>query len=254
MNVTSTSTEIPGLHASLKPYVSKTRFGLNISSPLVQILHLELAAREAGLSMAELANRLLKDKEDSLLLAKAQGDWENYVCLHERAYRVDALVSVIEQHSSKGGTHPELSIQLGEIASEVWYDAKYPWQSLEDWRFVFQTLDANKQSLMSKSERRALRKMPSEFTVYRGVSAVDHMEAEEAAFGLSWTTQQSKAEWFARRFALDDSQAFVIEATISKKAVIAYLTGREESEILIDPDNIYEMKIEELEREMVEAA
>lgn len=254
MNVTSTSIDIPGLHASLKPYVSKTEFGLYISSPLVQIPHLELSARAAGLSMAELANRMLQDKEDGLLFAKAKADWGSYVWLHERAYRVDALISIIEQHAASGREYPELSIELGEIASEVWYDAKYPWQSLEDWRFVFQTLDANKQSLMSKSERRALRKMPSEFTVYRGVSAVDHMEAEEAAFGLSWTTQRSKAEWFARRFALDDSQAFVIEATISKKAVIAYLTGREESEILIDPDNIYEMKIEELEMEMVEAA
>ena len=56
--------------------------------------------------------------------------------------------------------------------------------------------------------------------------------------GWSWTTDPDKAEWFARRFAVRGKECFVAEGTVSKQYVIAYFTGRNESEIVVDPRRV----------------
>lgn len=62
--------------------------------------------------------------------------------------------------------------------------------------------------------------------------------------GLSWTIDQSKAEWFARRFAMLThlGQPRLMEGIVKKKDVLAYFNGRKEKEIVVDPANVRSMK------------
>ena len=49
---------------------------------------------------------------------------------------------------------------------------------------------------------------------------------------LSWTLNKEKAEWFAHRFNQDGT---VYEAQIDKKHIFAIFNGRNESEVVLDP-------------------
>ena len=49
---------------------------------------------------------------------------------------------------------------------------------------------------------------------------------------LSWTLDRQTAEWFAHRFGENGT---VYEAQIDKKHIYAYFSGRNESEVIVDP-------------------
>ena len=49
---------------------------------------------------------------------------------------------------------------------------------------------------------------------------------------LSWSLNQETAEWFAHRFGENGT---VYEAQIDKKHIYAYFSGRNESEVIVDP-------------------
>lgn len=74
--------------------------------------------------------------------------------------------------------------------------------------------------------------LPDEFTVYRGIGSKTNKK------GISYTLSLEKAEWFANRFQQD---GYVLTGTAKKKDVLAYLNGREEQTILIEPKNIADL-------------
>jgi hypothetical protein len=79
--------------------------------------------------------------------------------------------------------------------------------------------------------------MPDEFPVYRGFIG-------KRGKGLSWTIDQSKAEWFARRFAMLThlGQPRLMEGIVKKKDVLAYFNGWKEKEIVVDPANVRSLR------------
>ncbi len=92
---------------------------------------------------------------------------------------------------------------------------------------------------LDDDERAALASMPDMITVYRG--CVDWNQD-----GWSWTTDVTKAKWFAKRaFCEDDEEHFVLTAQAPKSAVVGYLTGRDESEVVIATDDLTDIAIEE---------
>ncbi|MNW36760.1 hypothetical protein D3C74_137790 [compost metagenome] len=66
--------------------------------------------------------------------------------------------------------------------------------------------------------------------IYRGIN--EHTNPH----GYSWTLDIKKAEWFARRFFSDAPS--VISAKCYIGDVIAYITDRDEEEIVIHPDDV----------------
>ena len=71
-------------------------------------------------------------------------------------------------------------------------------------------------------------------TVYRGVTSMNAKNIK----ALSWTLDRDTAEWFAHRFGENGT---VYEAQIQKKYIYALFTGRNESEVIVDPKHL--MKI-----------
>ena len=72
--------------------------------------------------------------------------------------------------------------------------------------------------------------MPDVIRIFRGFS-LDELEN-----GFSWTVDFEMAEWFTNRTNGD----FVLAGYAKKPDVIAYITGRDEEEILIDPKNVFD--------------
>ena len=65
-------------------------------------------------------------------------------------------------------------------------------------------------------------------TIYRGVTSYNAKNIK----ALSWTTDYQTAEWFAHRFG---EEGTVYQAQIGKEHILAFFSGRNESEVIVDP-------------------
>ena len=68
-------------------------------------------------------------------------------------------------------------------------------------------------------------------TVYRGVTPYNAKNIR----ALSWTLDRKTADWFAHRFG---EEGTVYEAQIRKEHILALFTGRNESEVIVDPRHL----------------
>jgi len=88
--------------------------------------------------------------------------------------------------------------------------------------------------LIENADRAALRAAgdplphPGPFTVYRGVAG---RGGARRVRGLSWTFSLPVAAWFARRFDLPDPAVYRV--TVDEAHVLAYVSDREEEELLL---------------------
>lgn len=99
---------------------------------------------------------------------------------------------------------------------------------------------------MSTEDKKSLSKMPDEVTVWRG-------GFEGNLWGWSWTTDRNTALFFTKRF-IPDSRPIIAEARISKDTILAYLSDSSESEIVVDPSDVFNLTIEELPEQKKDAA
>lgn len=86
---------------------------------------------------------------------------------------------------------------------------------------------SSKESLMDKDELQALKEMPEQITVYRGVTSVNSKDLKV----FSWTLSQERARWFAERF--ENKIQDVFQAELPKDGVLAYFS--DEEEIIANP-------------------
>lgn len=95
----------------------------------------------------------------------------------------------------------------------------------------------NKAILMDEQEYNVYSELPEDLIVYRGVAV------NRNPYGLSWTIDYSKAEWFAHRFDTENEEGYILKASISKSNVLAYFDSRGESEIVVDVFSLNENSI-----------
>jgi hypothetical protein len=177
-------------------------------------------------SMNAVSNIQLKAKREQLTKALRRKDWNQYLFLHERAYRIDAFENICWQLGSK---------TYWELLGDIWTDTENLWQNLEKWRDCLTADRRWRNHLMNAEERGTLQLYPPRFTVYRGFTAPG------SVLGLSWTTNQIVAKFFARRLAPRDNLLFVAQGTVRRRDVIAYFNGRDESEIVVLPEHVRDL-------------
>lgn len=76
-------------------------------------------------------------------------------------------------------------------------------------------------------------------TIYRGVKVDDHR-------GLSWTTDRSVAEWFAKRFGHNGDKCYVFTGKIRKEDIITIFNSRNENEVVCNYRKIKNIQCEEI--------
>lgn len=95
---------------------------------------------------------------------------------------------------------------------------------------------------MDEEELREFSELDDTVTVYRGVTSHNAKNTK----ALSWTLDRKTAEWFAHRFG---EEGTVYEAQIDKEHICALFTGRNESEVIVDPRYLREIAVnQELEQ------
>lgn len=198
------------LSPELLPWVEEDgTFGRILRHPLVY----QVPFYNAGL-----ANKALAHKRARLAEAVNTEDWHTVVFLHERAYRLKALIDYCTRRDDDGMPHPARFVpEHWELAATVWVDSENINQNLADWRALIDNGRGNLW-LGTNEEKAAFDALPDPIPAYRGGSAGD----------WSWTTDIKIAEFFARRSGLT-----VRTALIPKADCFGYLTRRGEAELLV---------------------
>jgi hypothetical protein len=187
-------------------------------------------------TLNKIANAQFKFKKEKLQAAIDSENWPSYVFIHERPYRIEALQEVLFDF------YPSDEVALSLIAS-VWVDSENIYQNFESWQEIWNyaaNVDNRHKFLMNTEEIAALAAMPDTIEIYRGTSY------ESSIKGMSWTTNKKKAIWFAQRMCNLDQGPLLASAMVKKENVLAFFQGRNESEIVVDPE-----KIENLVRQVV---
>lgn len=128
-------------------------------------------------------------------------------------------------------TRPYLSEpDLGHLLAAAWtmdeapnQDPNLSHRSLAD---LFRSVSPK--YLMDAEELQQFQMLEDPVTVYRGVTSYNAQNIR----ALSWTLDRNTAEWFAHRFGEDGT---VYEAQIAKAHIFALFLGRNESEVVVDP-------------------
>lgn len=199
------------LDPELQEYLEESdTFGEMIRHPLVfSIIHVP--------QMNRWVNNALRSKRAALAVAEADSNWRDYVYLHERPYRVTAFTEIMDNMDDAA---------YWALLGRIWIDSENIRQNPRIWQTLLRSERGDREAIMRDHEREALAELPATITVYQGHTDRRHD-------GWSWTTERHTAEWFATRFAtLEGGRPVVTTATVAKADVIAYFTGRNESEIL----------------------
>ena len=127
---------------------------------------------------------------------------------------------------------PHLSqADMSEILASAWTRSEAPNQdvNVSQAKLLSMFKKADATVLMDQDEYTQFKALEDVVTVYRGVTSYNAKNIKV----LSWTLNQETAEWFAHRFGEDGS---VYEAQIPKEHIFALFTGRNESEVIVNPN------------------
>lgn len=128
---------------------------------------------------------------------------------------------------------------------------RFAWQSVEfpnrDPNFSLSQLcqlfkECSQKLLMHKEELATYNKLPKTIHIYRGVTS----GKEKDIMSLSWTTDHDMAVWFSKRFG---NKGFVCEADIAKEDILTYWDIQGESEVIVDPRKLQNVREELIETE-----
>lgn len=127
--------------------------------------------------------------------------------------------------------------EFSAILADAWIKAEAPNMDVNVRKTELVGLfnQADKQSLMTESEQKRFADLTETVTVYRGVTSYNAKNVR----ALSWTLDRSKAEWFAHRFGEDGK---VYQAQINKADILAIFTSRNESEVVLNPRKLQQLK------------
>ncbi len=192
-----------------------------LSHPLVIMV-----AFDASSFMAPMVNDQLAAKKEIRDKARAEGDWWQYLFTYQKPYRLDALAEVAHLITDDR--------EYWEQVSDILTGTENFWQHRPAWSRLLLSDRPGREYLMDDDECAELAKMPDRLTVHRGFNG------EGTARGWSWTLDYGQALWFAARFAgvRDGHAPTVVTGTVLKRNVIAYLTGRNEAEIIARPERV----------------
>jgi hypothetical protein len=182
------------------------------------------------------ANKSLAVKREAVERARTEQRWSKWLVMHERPWRFQALGEIEELLGDE---------EYWQLLAHAWIDSENIWQNESEWLEKLQVERGHADLMMEEEDRQQLESMPELITIYRGYQRPDRQRA------ISWTLELERAEWFARRWLVDQTP-LVATGTVAKRDVIALLHGRDEAEVLVKPDKVEIIEVREIEPEAEE--
>jgi hypothetical protein len=197
----------------------------------IRMVHHPLIIRDLAHGASRI-NAEFFEKQAKAEQALRDDDWELYIVLHERPYRLHALMQCVEFDLTGD--------EYWRLVGYVWTDSENIYHHRDDWKDLWSRDIPNRQLAMTEEERSCLAAMPEEFRVWRGTGH------RESLNGLSWTFDPDRAKWFAKRFTKKGNKALVATGMVKRANVFALFLGRKESEIvstLVTLDDVMELQV-----------
>ena len=166
----------------------------------------------------KLANKVYEWKAARARLARAAGDWDTWVSIHERPYRLRALAHLWRRRTITRE-------QLRSLLAWVWPDAEPAYEL--GWHYLFVAAGYTGEPLPTDAEP---------LTVYRGQPSLARRWQ-----GHAWSLQRATAEFFAARYT---GRGVVLTAAVHSSNVRAYLTSRGEAEVIAHPRHVQVLRYE----------
>lgn len=152
---------------------------------------------------------------------------------------IERINREIKRRTKVVGTFPDGNSALMLVcANEIWTHVEFVGKTpdVSQSALVRYFKKADKRAMMSDEENGVLVNLPEKVTVYRGVQE----RSEKSIKGLSWTLDIDVAKWFASRLG---QEGYVYESIISKEHILAYFGQRGESETVVDPNQLHDVKL-----------
>lgn len=204
------------LNSELVPYIEHGEHFTCLKHPLVnQLFYTPL--------FNAVCNRMLAYKQEAVVAARASANWESYIWLHERPYRLPAFNAIRSNMSDEDYWRLLRSVLID--SENLWQYKRLPLRLLRSKR-------PGRQYLMTDKEHALFDSLPEQFIVYRG-------HTQRNRLGSSWTLSRGIATWFARRF--DDIMPHVSRGIARKADVMAVFLGRQELEVVVDTKRLGEV-------------
>ena len=127
--------------------------------------------------------------------------------------------------------------------AEAYINEEFPLNLFESWDVVTRLFESIEEKTDEDSQE-MYDKLPSVVMVYRGVLAKDKLKAET---GVSWTTNYKVAEMFALRFKSLGGTPYIMKGEVNKEDILYFTNARQESEALINEDDMIWLDIDEVE-------
>jgi len=177
-------------------------------------------------------NWFIDYKQKKMERLREKGDWFGVLGGYETAFLVHGFVKEIEHFDDA---------TYWKALAEVWTMQEQLWPNRKLLLDLLRSPRPKRDKLMTTSELRSHAKLPDTVNIHRGYVG-------QRGKGLSWTIDEDKAIWFAKRFAMIEGQGKprLISGVAKKIDVLAYFTRREEAEIVIDPEKVKRQKKTEL--------
>lgn len=201
------------LDPALQAALCNTPVGLAIKHPFVN-------AVPYAPPFATLYNEQLWLKRDILANAITAREWHTAVFVHERPWRIDALLAIADRVSD---------VEYWELVRDTWMDAENIPECQASWDRVLRAPRGAQEHLTDVEDREELACLPDVVTLFQGRTNVRDD-------GWSWTLDRAVGEWFANRFAMFENATPVLASVeIPKVLIHGLLLGRGEREVLVDP-------------------
>ena len=127
--------------------------------------------------------------------------------------------------------------------ADAYINEEFPLNLFESWDVVTRLFESIEEKTDEDSQE-MYDKLPSVVMVYRGVLAKDELKAET---GVSWTTDYKVAEMFALRFKPLGGTPYIMKGEVNKEDILYFTNARQESEALINADDMLWVDIDEVE-------
>ncbi len=133
-----------------------------------------------------------------------------------------------------------------KVFVSIWQGSEDVWNKMDDFKKVLKkhgrkSFGDKDKCIMSKEEINKLKNLPEVFNVYRGYQ-IKPSDIKKDIFyrtGWSYSRDLDVAKYFSIRFSRKNGFPYVATCRVKKKDVIAYLGDQDESEILINPKDVY---------------
>ena len=172
---------------------------------------------------------------------KALADWRKQLAVQiNRAKSVMDIYTMLNKAYCltflKGVRQFLSSEDFSGLLSDAWIRSEYPNDDpdMSQQQLLSLFRDAEPTALMNTDEYAVWAALPDPVTVYRGVTSYNANHIRR----MSWTLDRKTAEWFAHRFGENGT---VYQARIPKDSVYAFFNGRNEAEIIVDPQCLTEL-------------